>query len=99
MHTLPYSVVTNRHIAQVYSLYYSAFETFRQIPEIKSVDENIAYCAIIQKMLNEHLSVIPKLAIGILEVRDSVPRERLDGFMTTLLKSVSFLKIHVKEKD
>ena len=93
MHTLPYNVVTNPYISQVYNLYYSAFETFRQIPEIKSVDENQSYCATIKKMLNEHLSVIPKLAIGMLEVRDLIPREKVDNFMTTLLKSVRCLWI------
>ena len=90
MQTLPYSVVTNSHISHVYKLYCSAFEEFRRISEIKSVEENETYCAIIQRMLKEHLSVIPRLAIGMLEVRDSIQRNCVDSFMTTLLRSVSF---------
>lgn len=88
MQTLPYSVVTNPHISHVYKLYCSAFEVFRQISDIKSVEENQAYCAVIQRMLKEHLSVIPRLAIGILEIRDLISSERIDSFMTTLLRSV-----------
>ena len=88
MQTLPYSVVTNPHISHVYKLYYSAFESFRQISDIRSVEDNQTYCATIQRMLKEHLSIIPKLAIGMLEVRDSIQRERLDSFMNTLLRSV-----------
>jgi hypothetical protein len=38
-------------------------------------------------MLNEHLSVIPRLAIGVLEIQGSVKSEQCDRFMNTLLRS------------
>ena len=67
MQTLPFVVVTNPHISHVYELYYKAFETFRRVEEIKTVDDNDRYCAIISKTLQEHLTVIPRLAMGVIE--------------------------------
>lgn len=88
MQTLPYVVVTNPHMSHVYELYYKAFETLRRIKEIKTVDDNDKYCAIVSETLQEHLSVIPRLAMGVLECQDLMRREEMDRFMNTLLRSV-----------
>ncbi|KAK4501261.1 hypothetical protein PRZ48_007068 [Zasmidium cellare] len=87
MQTLPYSAVTNQHISHVYELYYNAFERFRKVPEIRSLEDNDRFCDVIKMTLNEHLSVIPRLAMGILEIQGSVSGEECDRFMTTLLRS------------
>lgn len=39
--------------------------------------------------LTEHLSVIPRLAMGVLEIQESVASEDCDRLMTTLLRAVS----------
>lgn len=88
MQRLPYVVVTNPHISDVYDLYYSAFDMFRRVKEIKTLDENERFCQDIARMLRAHLTVIPKLAMGILECRGLMPQEELDVFMNTILKSV-----------
>ena len=88
MQTLPYVVVTNPHISQVYELYYKAFETLRRVREIRTVEDNDKYCSIISGTLKEHLTVIPNLAMGVLECQDLMPAEQMDKFMNTLLKSV-----------
>lgn len=88
MQTLPYVVVTNPHMSHVYELYYKAFETLRRIREIKTVQDNDKYCAIVSETLREHLSVIPRLAMGVLECQDLMRREEMDKFMNTLLRSV-----------
>lgn len=88
MQKLPYVVVTNRHLSEVYELYYSAFDAFRKIPEIKTVEDNDHFCQIVKKTLKEHLTVIPSLAMGVLECRDLVPPEELDRFMNRVLRSV-----------
>ena len=88
MQTLPYAVVTNPHISHVYELYYKAFETFRVLKEIKTVEENEAYCKVISETLKEHLTIIPRLAMGVLECRDLMNAAEMDHFMNTLLKSV-----------
>ena len=60
MQTLPYVVVTNKNISHVYELYYKAFEKLRKVKEITTVEENEAYCKIINSTLEEHLTVIPR---------------------------------------
>ncbi|KAI1176135.1 branched-chain alpha-ketoacid dehydrogenase kinase [Nemania sp. FL0916] len=87
MQRLPYVVVTNKHISDVYELYYTAFDTFRRVKEIKTLEDNDRFCSIIADMLRAHLGVIPKLAIGILECNDLMPAAKLDLFMNTILRA------------
>ncbi|KAI9798686.1 MAG: hypothetical protein M1833_004675 [Piccolia ochrophora] len=87
MQTLPYVVVTNPHISHVYELYYKAFETFRRVREIRTVDDNDRFCKLISATLQEHLTVIPRLAMGVLECRDMMRSEDMDRFMNTLLRA------------
>ncbi|KAM0813684.1 putative Protein-serine/threonine kinase [Seiridium cardinale] len=87
MQRLPYVVVTNPHISDVYELYYNAFDTFRRVREIKTLEENERFCQDIAKMLRAHLSVIPKLAMGILQCHGLMEQKELDVFMNTILRS------------
>lgn len=93
MQTLPYVVVTNPNFSIVYELYYRAFESLRRVPEIKTLDDNDKFCKKISQTLQEHLAVIPKLAMGVLECRALMKAEDMDKFMNTILRSVylSFL--------
>ncbi|KAJ5182980.1 hypothetical protein N7492_000596 [Penicillium capsulatum] len=84
---LPYVVVSNPHLSLVYELYYKAFERFRVIPEIRSLDDNDRFCDVLRDMLKEHLVVIPNLATGVLECRDLFPHDEMDRFMNTLLRA------------
>ena len=95
MQTLPFVVVTNPHMSHVYDLYYKAFETLRRTREIKSVEDNEQYCKVISQTLQEHLTVIPRLAMGVLECQDLMRSEEMDKFMNTLLRSVGFLKCNI----
>ncbi|KAI9659776.1 MAG: hypothetical protein M1829_006538 [Trizodia sp. TS-e1964] len=74
-------------MSHVYELYYKAFEMFRRVPEIKSVEDNDNYCDIINLTLQEHLTVIPRLAMGVLECREVMKVDEIDRFMSTILKS------------
>ncbi|TAQ87264.1 Pyruvate dehydrogenase(acetyl-transferring)-kinase [Chlorociboria aeruginascens] len=87
MQTLPYVVVTNPHMSQVYELYYKAFETFRRVREIKTLEDNEKLCKKISETLQEHLTVIPMLAMGVLECRDLMKPEDMDKFMNTILRA------------
>lgn len=84
---LPYVVVTNPHISHVYELYYKAFEKLRRVREIKTVEDNDRYCTVISETLREHLTVIPRLAMGVLECQNLMRPEDMDNFMNTLLRS------------
>ncbi|PHH86154.1 hypothetical protein CDD83_10645 [Cordyceps sp. RAO-2017] len=88
MQQLPYVVVTNRHINDVYNLYYNAFDTFRKLKEVKTLEDNDELCDIISQNLRSHLTVIPKLAMGILECGGLMESHELDAFMNTILRSV-----------
>lgn len=88
MQTLPYAVVANEHLAHVYELYYRAFERFRKVPEVRSIKDNDTFCDIIRDMLKDHLTVIPRLAIGVLEVQKFMSPDAIDKFVTTMLRSV-----------
>ncbi|KAK3359742.1 branched-chain alpha-ketoacid dehydrogenase [Lasiosphaeria hispida] len=87
MQRLPYVVVTNSHVNEVYDLYYNAFDTFRKIREIKTLEDNDQLCKTIRTTLKAHLTVIPKLAMGILECSGLMEAKELDRFMNTILKS------------
>ncbi|KAK0651818.1 branched-chain alpha-ketoacid dehydrogenase [Cercophora newfieldiana] len=87
MQQLPYVVVTNPHISEVYDLYYNAFDTFRKVKEIKTIEDNDRFCKTIRSMLKAHLTVIPKLAMGILECSGLMDLKDLDKFMNTILRS------------
>lgn len=88
MQTLPYVVVANPHISLVYELYYRAFERFRTIPEIQSLDDNNRYCDVLRETLKEHLTVIPNLAMGVLECQGLVKPDEIDKFLNTMLRAV-----------
>jgi len=85
--TLPYVVVANPHLAHVYESYLQAFERFRRVPEIRSVEDNDRYCKILEETLKEHATVIPRLAIGVLEARNLMKSDELDNFMNTMLRA------------
>ncbi|KEY66182.1 hypothetical protein S7711_07639 [Stachybotrys chartarum IBT 7711] len=86
-HQLPYVVVTNRHINEVYNMYYDVFDQFRKVKEIKTLEENDDLCELISHNLKGHLTVIPKLAMGILECGGLMNPKELENFMNTTLKS------------
>ncbi|KAK3997554.1 branched-chain alpha-ketoacid dehydrogenase kinase [Cladorrhinum sp. PSN332] len=87
MQQLPYVVTTNPHFNQVYDLYYTAFDAFRKIREIKTLEDNDRFCTTIRGMLKAHLTVIPTLARGILECTGLMGAAELDKFMNTILRS------------
>ena len=75
-------------MSHVYELYYQAFDSLRRVREVKTVEDNDEFCKIISSTLQEHLTVIPKLAIGVLECQDVMRSDDMDRFMNTLLRSV-----------
>lgn len=87
MQKLPYVVVTNPHLSLVYELYYKAFEAFRRVPVIRSIEENDEYCKIIGANLEEHLSVIPNLIMGVLECQHLIAPDAMDSFAHAMLRA------------
>ncbi|KAG0047843.1 hypothetical protein BGZ83_007200 [Gryganskiella cystojenkinii] len=84
---LPFIVGTNPHIELVYDLYWQAFERLAKIPEIRTLEENDAFCEIVKDLLSEHLVVIPQLALGIMESAKHIENGTVDQFMNKMLRS------------
>jgi pyruvate dehydrogenase kinase 2/3/4 len=87
MQRLPYVVVTNPHLSLVYELYYKAFESFRRVPEIRTIEDNDKYCKVIGENLKEHLAVIPNLVMGVLECQELVEPDVMDNFINGMLRA------------
>lgn len=84
---LPYVVVQNPHIKHVYDAYFNAFDQYRRVAPIKTVAENDSFCELIKKTLTEHSTVIPSLAMGVLEVQGVMGAKESDKFMTKMLRN------------
>lgn len=86
---LPFIVGSNPHIENTYNLYQLAFDRFRQFPEVTNLEQNREFCTMLHEMLNEHLAVIPQLALGISEsTRNShISPDEADRFMDAMLRS------------
>ncbi|TID22674.1 branched-chain alpha-ketoacid dehydrogenase [Venturia nashicola] len=87
MQKLPYAVLQNQHLLHVYDLYYKAFDRFRKVHEIRTLDDNDRFCKTLRETLKDHLTVIPRLAMGVLEVQGRMKAEATDKFMVTMLRS------------
>ena len=88
LETLPYVVLTNPHMSHVYNAYLKALDEFRKVPAISTMEDNNAYCDVLQRNLTAHLSVIPRLVMGFLECQHLLETEAADKMMNSLLRSV-----------
>ncbi|KAI9343041.1 branched-chain alpha-ketoacid dehydrogenase [Zopfochytrium polystomum] len=86
-HQLPFIVGTNPHFKRLIELYGVAFDTFRNVPEITSLEANREFCKLVQMMLTTHLVVIPQLAMGIAETAHQMDPRAADKFMNEMLRS------------
>ncbi len=87
LQALPFVVMTNQHLEDVYQKYWSAFETFRRFPHIKTMDDNEKFCNLLRGLLDDHLTIIPSLTIGIVESSHHLQPQQLDKFMERMLRS------------
>jgi len=86
---LPYCAAMEPHIRAVYDRYWSGFNTLQQIPEIKDLSDNQAFCVEIQRLLHEHLVVIPQLVAGSREcvANKMITADEMDVFLMGNLRS------------
>ncbi|KAN0063085.1 [Pyruvate dehydrogenase (acetyl-transferring)] kinase 2, mitochondrial [Thecaphora frezii] len=87
LQALPFVVMTNRHLEDVYNKYWSAFEALRRLPPIRTMDDNERFCTMLKGLLDDHLTIIPSLTIGIVESSHHLPPNQLDKFMERMLRS------------
>lgn len=84
---LPYAVMTNPHMESVYAKYHMAFDRLRKFPRVWTMEDNEKLCSLLRSLLNDHLTVIPSLTIGIVESSDHLSPGQLDAFMQRMLRS------------
>eukprot|EP00878_Enallax_costatus_P015017 GHUV01015724.1.p1 GENE.GHUV01015724.1~~GHUV01015724.1.p1 ORF type:complete len:495 (+),score=95.37 GHUV01015724.1:1927-3411(+) len=87
---LPHLVVTNPHIKRVYNAYYHAFDTLRATPEVKTMSDNVAFCTLLRRLVDEHGPLLDGLARGLVEVKAKRlvgPALDLDYFLDNMLRS------------
>lgn len=84
---LPFVVGTNPYIERVYNEYWEAFDVFRQVDTINSLEDNNKYCGLIQQMLNRHKPIVPYLVQGIHESQNMLDGKHLNKFMNETLQS------------
>ncbi|KAI9306104.1 hypothetical protein BJ944DRAFT_282074 [Cunninghamella echinulata] len=86
---LPFIIGTNPNIEWPYRLYWGAFETLRKQPVIKTNQDNIKFCHLLEELLEDGQHVLPRMALGVSEcathyqTKDHV----LDGFLNRMVRS------------
>lgn len=99
LQTLPFGVVNNFHLGQIYESYYHLFNAFRKIPTITSLAENDEFCKVISAMLDQHVFNLSHLMMGALElsILNNLPQQELDLFMSSMLRSRISRRVIVEE--
>ncbi|KAL8283232.1 hypothetical protein RQP46_006010 [Phenoliferia psychrophenolica] len=88
LQSLPFVVASHPRMEHIYGMYLEAFEGIRKFPVLKTLEDNDAFCAHMQRTLDDHRIIIPALAIGVAEASPlHLPPPALDTFMTRMLRS------------
>ncbi|KAK9478556.1 branched-chain alpha-ketoacid dehydrogenase [Lipomyces japonicus] len=86
MQSLPYVVVSNPRISNIYELYYDSFSVLRKFPIIRTIEDNNRYCELLNQRLKLHTSIVPQLVMGVIECAESIESTRLDRFLDSILR-------------
>ena len=87
---LPYIVVTNPHILQVYQSYRHAFDILRDYETPKTMSENEKFSSLLRRLVDEHAPMLDALANGLREIKRKPlvgPHLQLDSFLEAMLSS------------
>ncbi|CAK5263042.1 unnamed protein product [Mycena citricolor] len=87
MQALPYIVMTQEGVDEVYEMYWTAFDKLRRYPPITTFAENIKFCSSLSEVLQEHSTVIPNLALGLSLASPHLSADALDSFLRRMLIS------------
>ncbi|EER33239.1 conserved hypothetical protein [Candida tropicalis MYA-3404] len=89
LQTLPFGVVNNFHLAQIYESYYHSFNAFRKIPKIHTIEDNNKFCEMMSSMLDDHIFNLSHLMMGALEVAisNNLPEAELNQIIHKMLSS------------
>ncbi len=87
---LPFIVVSNPHIRQVYDAYRHAFDTLTRLDPVENATQNREFTELLRRLVDEHAPMLDLLASGLREVDArpfAGPRVDLDSFLDAMLRS------------
>lgn len=84
---LPYLIVLNPNISQIYSIYYNSFKIISQAKPPKTREENLQIVEILKKLVHAHSDTIPVLARGFHEARQYITPEESSKIIDSHLRA------------
>ncbi|CAD6934722.1 unnamed protein product [Tilletia controversa] len=88
LQALPFVAMSKHHLESVYRKWFSAFESLRRLPPICTIDDNDRFVKNSGGISEiSDLTVIPSLALGMMESFHLLAPAQLDGFMERMLRS------------
>lgn len=84
---MPYLVVLNPHISQIYSIYYNSFSILSQTKPPKTLEENQKVVEVLKHLVQTHTDTIPVLARGFHEARSYISLEESSYILDAHLRA------------
>ncbi|CAD6907216.1 unnamed protein product [Tilletia controversa] len=95
LQALPFVAMSKHHLESVYRKWFSAFESLRRLPPICTIDDNDRFVKNSGGISEiSDLTVIPSLALGMMESFHLLAPAQLDGFMERMLRSRIYILVH-----
>eukprot|EP00013_Stygamoeba_regulata_P007333 CAMPEP_0177631776 /NCGR_PEP_ID=MMETSP0447-20121125/1927_1 /TAXON_ID=0 /ORGANISM="Stygamoeba regulata, Strain BSH-02190019" /LENGTH=407 /DNA_ID=CAMNT_0019133277 /DNA_START=192 /DNA_END=1415 /DNA_ORIENTATION=+ len=69
MQTLPFIVLTNPNIRDVFDHYWETFQELRSFPPIETLEQEAEYSRLLERGINIHKDVVTTLSMGVREIR------------------------------
>lgn len=83
---LPFAVMSHPRLQLIYHTYWRLFDTLRAVEEIRTLEDNTAFCKILTQLLRDGLIVIPELVVGVRESVDELGVEAGEKFLQETLR-------------
>lgn len=87
MRQLPYLIVLNPSISQIYSIYFNSFRVVSQTKPPKTIEENAEFVEILDQLVQAHSDTIPILSRGFHEARQYISMEESSKILDTHLRA------------
>lgn len=87
LRNLPYLIVLNPSISQIYSIYFNSFRVVSQINPPKTLEENDYIVEILEQLVSAHTDTIPILSRGFWEARQYISAEEVTSVLDKHLRA------------
>lgn len=87
MRSLPFIVVLNPHLSEIYNIYYNSFRVMSTLKPPQNTAENERLVEILQSLVHFHSDTIPTLAEGFSQCRDILGVATINNILLNHLKA------------